>query len=368
MKHIYLAILFALATTLIATPVFAQTTRGGDRICTSGSLVLNSEDVVDSLILFGCGARISSNAHVRKDIVSFGGQVVVEQGARVDRDVVIFGTGLRFTSSRSDSAIDQAVLKDVGPNQIAGTVGRDVAVVIGDLVLEPSADIGRNVTVVSGTIEQKEGAIVRGRSVREPPSVRAPIAPPPPSLDVASSIASMIASIIRGFLFTLGLVAVGVFIVAVWPQQTSQVSQVARDSALPSLGVGCLTIIVALTLGIGLIVTLCGIPIAALLFLALALAWLVGWIALGEFTGRKVLEPLHVRDSLKTPIAAVVVGVILLTLIGLAPIIGWFATTIAATIGIGAVVLTRFGTRSYPSSPSALAPVASPTSSDTSQP
>jgi hypothetical protein len=358
MKHILLAVALAfLVAPLIATPVFAQAPRGGDRVCTSGSLVLNSDEVVDSVILFGCGARISSGAHVRKDIASFGGQVIAEQGARIDGDVVIFGTGLRFSSSRSDSTgTDGAVLKDVGANHIASTVGGDVAVIIGDLVLESTADIGRNVTVVSGAIERKEGAIVRGRLVREPSSIRPPVAPLSPNLDAASSIGSMIGSLISGFLFTVGLAAIGMFMVSVWPQQTNQVSQVARDSALPSLGVGCLTIVVALTMGIGLIVTLCGIPIAALVFLALSLAWLVGWIALGEFTGSKVLEPLHVRDSLKTPIAAVVVGVVLLALIGLVPIIGWFVTTVAATIGIGAVVLTRFGTRSYPASPSGLAP------------
>src|SRR5574341_2130158 len=103
MKRVNLAILLALVATLIATPVFAQALRGGDRICTTGSLVLNSEDVVDSVILFRCGARITSGAHVRKDIVSLGGQVVVEQGAKVDRSVVVVGSA--------------------GPVQIAGAVG-----------------------------------------------------------------------------------------------------------------------------------------------------------------------------------------------------------------------------------------------------
>jgi hypothetical protein len=351
MKRFLLTVALVVIATFSATPVFAQAARVGDRVCTGGSIVLDSNAVVDNVILFGCGARISSGAHVQRDVVSLGGQVIVEQEAKIDRSVVVVGSAL--------------------PVQIAGSVEQDVVAVLADVTLDSTAVVGRDLVVVRGRIDQKEGAVVRGRSVRPEPSARIPPVTPRPlfpgnSLDLFG----IARSIVSGILFTVSLAAIGMFVVAVWPQQTTQVSQVARDSAIPSLGVGCLTIIVAITLGIGLIVTLCGIPVAVLLFMALMLAWLVGWIALSEFVGSRVLAPFNLRDSLKTPIVAVVLGVVLLALIGLPPFIGWFITTIAATIGIGAVVLTRFGTRSYPA-PSTVPPataVAPQASTDVTKP
>lgn len=339
MKHIFVALVMALLfATAVATPVFAQGPRPGDRMCTGGSIVLDATSVVDNVFLFGCGARISSEAHVQRDVISFGGQVVLEQGAQVDRSIIIIGSG--------------------GPIQISGNVGRDMVVVGSSLTLESSAVVGHDVILVGGTLDRKEGAVVRGRIERGQPSVT--VSPGTPFRNVGFGspfdLFGIVRSLISGFLFTLGLVAVGMLTVSFWPSQTSQVGRVALDSALPSLGVGCLTVIVALTLGIGLIVTLCGIPFAVVLFFALALAWLVGWIAVGQVAGRKILDPLHVRESLKTPVVAVIVGLILLALISLAPIIGWFISVITATIGIGAVVLSRFGTRPYPSNAPALSP------------
>lgn len=348
MKHIFVAVVLALFfATTVATPALAQGPRTGDRLCTGGSAVLNSKDVVDNMILVGCGARISSGARVQRDIVSIGGQVVLEEEARVERSIVVVGSS--------------------GPVQISGTVGRDVVVVGAGLTLEPTAVIEHDVVVVGGTIVRKEGAVVRGRTERGEPSVRIPAVPPsplsPPNVRTSSplDLFGVVRSLITGFLFTLGLIAVGMLTVSFWPSQTQQVGRVALDSALPSLGVGCLTQIVTITLGIALVITLCGIPIAAVMFLALALAWLVGWIAVGQMAGSKILDPLNVRESLKTPIVAVIVGIVLLALISLAPIIGWFVSMIAATIGIGAVVLSRFGTRSYPATPSALPPTTTST-------
>jgi hypothetical protein len=88
----------------------------------------------------------------------------------------------------------------------------------------------------------------------------------------------------------------------------------------------------------------------------LTLAWLVGWIALGRLAGDKVLRALKRQEIV--PVIAVVVGIILLALIGVVPVIGWFIALLVSTLGIGAVVLTRFGTRAYPTQSLAPVPVA----------
>jgi hypothetical protein len=145
------------------------------------------------------------------------------------------------------------------------------------------------------------------------------------------------------------------------PAQTKQVSDTAEKSTLPSLGVGCLTLLAAFPLFILLIILIITIPAALLLPVALIVAWLFGWIALGRLVGEKVMEALKARESLNVPIVAVVVGIILLAIVGAVPFVGWLISLVVGLIAIGAVVLTRFGTRPYPPltpAPVAIAPAA----------
>jgi len=309
-------------------------------LCMSGTTVVKSDDTVDSVLLFGCGARIESGARVRKDVVSFGGNVVLEQGTRVEGDVVVFG----------------------GNVSIAGEVRQDVTVFGGNVTLAPTAVVGSNLITFGGFVDRKEGATVRGRITRgerfyfpfEWTPVMMPFAFGGSALGMLTGMA---AGFVRGIFYALALAALGALVVVFLPTQTRQVSDTAYKSAMPSLGVGCLTLFVAVTLGILLIITLCGIPIALILFVALFIAWLFGWIALGWLIGEKVLAAAKVKETLSVPIVAVVVGIVLLAILGALPLAGWLIGLFVGSLGLGAVVLTRFGTRAYPLLASAAVPV-----------
>lgn len=342
MKRILILTLGLLLMAVAATPALAQGSRASDRVCTGGSTVIKSDEVVNSVLLFGCGARIESGAQVRKDIVSSGSDVVIEDKAVVQGDVVVFGGNLI----------------------VAGEVKQDVAVFGGNITLESTAIVGGDLAPIGGNLDRKEGAVVRGNTAPSTRGITPPRAPTPPRVPSASDWAerfnnpvSMFFGLVRGVLGVLAFIALGALTVAFWPVQTKQVADVAQSSALPSLGVGCLTWVAAFTLMLLLVITLCGIPFAAFIGLAFIVAMLVGWVALGRLTGEKILTALKLRQADNVVIAAVV-GVFLLALLSAAPIVGWFAGMVLATLGLGAVVLTRFGTRKYPS----VAPaVASPT-------
>ena len=51
------------------------------------------------------------------------------------------------------------------------------------------------------------------------------------------------------------------------------------------------------------------------------------------------------------PVLAVIVGILILMIVGQVPILGWLVSCIVGLLGMGAVVLTRFGTRVYPTPP-----------------
>lgn len=346
MKRVIGLLIALLIVAFAATPAFAQGTRPGDRICTGGTTTVRSDDTVNSVVLFGCGARIENGARVRKDVVSFGGNVVIEQGVTVAGDVAVFGGNL------SD----------------AGEIQGDVTVFGGNITLDSTAVVAGNVTPMGGFLDRKEGAVVRGRTTQG----RMPVPPVPPSSSFPLAVGGglfggtvgAVFGIVRGLLAALAIAAIGALTVSFWPQQTKQVGDVARDAALPSLGVGCLTTIVAFALGLLLIITICGIPITLVMWLAFALASLVGWIAIGRLVGEKILDAAKARETWHTPVIAVVVGILLLGLIGVAPFVGGLVAFAIATMGIGAVVLTRFGTRAYPQTltPVSVAPVVVPAS------
>jgi hypothetical protein len=94
---------------------------------------------------------------------------------------------------------------------------------------------------------------------------------------------------------------------------------------------------------------LLGFGIIAAASVALVVAWLMGWIALGQRVGQRLLDMLGNRDP--APAASAAVGTAVLTLfwLGLAPLcgMGWLIFAVLSPLGLGAVLLSRFGSQDY---------------------
>jgi hypothetical protein len=113
-----------------------------------------------------------------------------------------------------------------------------------------------------------------------------------------------------------------------------------------------LTVGAATALIIVLAITVCLSPLAALAALGLGAAGLFGWIGVGTLVGERLLQALNARGI--APIWAAGLGTLLITLIStglsaafcLAPF-GWLMVFVLGCLGLGAVVLTRFGTTDY---------------------
>jgi hypothetical protein len=333
MKRLILVLMMLVVLTFAATPAFAQGSRGGDQFCTGGNTTVHAEDTVNSLVLFGCNAVVQNGARINKDVISFGGNVTIEQGVRIDGDVVVFGGNL----------------------SLAGNAMRDVTIFGGNVTLEATAVVERDVVTMGGNVDQKEGATVKGRVTRGESGFTRPVPPVPPAVaptvfasGLAGGLMGAAWAFVRAVLYALALAALGALVVVFLPQQARQVIDVSQKSAMPSLGVGCLTIFVAITLSILLIITICGIPFGVFLLIAFAVASAFGWIAVGWLVGEKIMDSVKVRESWKTPVITVIVGVILLAVVSAVPIVGWIVSMFFGLLGLGAVVLTRFGTRPYP--------------------
>jgi len=330
MKRLMGILIAVLLVAFAATPAMAQGTRG-DRLCTGGSEVIRAEETVNSVVLFGCGARIQKGAQVSRDVVSFGGDVVMEESARVRNDAVVFG----------------------GDLDVSGTIDGDVTVFGGRLTLQPTAVVNGDVLAFGGSLDRKDGAVVRGQIKRNTGSV--PPIPPVPSIRNGwNFLGDMVWGFVQSFFMAVGLGVLGALILVFMPKQLGQVREVAETSALPSIGVGCLTLLVVPPLMILFIITCLGIPISAILGIALVAAAAFGWIAIAILLGERLLNALKVKNSV--PLLAMVAGLLALWLVSAVPVLGWLIGLFLGALAVGAVVLTRFGTRPYPYMPPPTAP------------
>jgi hypothetical protein len=161
------------------------------------------------------------------------------------------------------------------------------------------------------------------------------------------------------------------------PEQMLNVRQTVLESAPLSFGLGLITSIVALVaipLAVLLLATFCLaiIPIAA--YLLLGIAALFGWIVVGQIIGERLLavsgrtQPDFIFSSLVG--MSVLILLAKMPVIGQIPCIGFLLNLFGSIVffvvvltGLGAVLLTRFGTRLYPApaygSPGSAGPAAS---------
>ncbi|MCB0167610.1 MAG: polymer-forming cytoskeletal protein [Anaerolineae bacterium] len=363
--------ILTLALTLILLLVFAvpalaqEPDSKGDQVVFGDNYVLGAEQTHNgNLAVLGGSATLEVDSELDGDLAVFGGNFSAKEGAEIDGDVIVFG----------------------GNVNIDGKINGDLAAIGGNVNLSDTAVVDGDIGLIGGQVNKAEGAKVTGDvqgltkfhndfgsddddgipsidSLPNPPSP-----PAPPDFNYRNhdggrdSMFGWIAAIIGNILWTVALLVVlGVItwlVAAFMPEQMYNVRETLTTSAPLSFGVGLLTSIVAAVLipvAALLVITICLAIVPMVAYIALGIATLFGWIVIGHILGERLLaaggrpQPGLIMSS--------IVGVSILTLltnmpvIGLIACIGFIGKAIGALIamaGLGAVLLTRFGTRPYP--------------------
>lgn len=139
--------------------------------------------------------------------------------------------------------------------------------------------------------------------------------------------------------------ALGFVIMALFPEHVLFVRTTLINRMKRSVLVGLLSILLAPIVLIILVALVIGIPVAIIVGLGLVAAWALGTVSVGWQLGKYLIgkiAPQHNTRSLQ--IAA---GMAILTLAGMLPVIGPLVTVGTGLLGLGAVFLSRFGTRLY---------------------
>jgi hypothetical protein len=324
MKNSLKLLTLVLLLALFALPTSAVYARG------------SSSGMLDGRVIFGDNFTLASGDTLTGDLVVFGGNVQVEEEAVIQGDMVVIG----------------------GNVTMDGTVTGSTVIVGGSTSMGESAVIKGDLVTVGGSLSRNPGSEVEGEIVTnipapdivipnmQVPDVPTPPSPPsPPDVWVFNPL---------GDFFRMFGTAIAVSLLAMLASlflqpQIERVSQAIVGQPVITGTIGLLTGVITPFVLVILAITIILIPVVVIAAAALALAWLFGMIAIGTEVGERFTRAINqtwappLTAGLGTFLMMLVVGGI-----GMIPCIGWLATSLVALVGIGGVVLTLFGTQTYP--------------------
>jgi cytoskeletal protein CcmA (bactofilin family) len=332
----------------------------------------------------------------------------VEIAGTVEGDLAVISGDLSLAES---GVVEGEAFVMSGDAQIAGRVGGDMSVMFGDMELDSTAVVERDLMVMSGNLHRHEGAQVQGDEMPEiafphlplfremperperprmPERMEIPPVPEVPEMPEVPTVPSIPHREVRpdtfgqqvgrfvGRVFAVSImsmlfVGLGLLVVFVWPRHTHRVSSCIAAMPLQSFVLGLLTFVIAafaealamvlmiiILVAAAFISTVILIPIGLLLILlsvlvllpvpiALAGGIVLGWVALAELVGRKVIKLLNA--GYVQPLGATLVGLIVTVPIAallwiISPLCcAWPFIILLTSVGLGAVFHTRFGTQ-----------------------
>jgi hypothetical protein len=248
-----------------------------------------------------------------------------------------------------------------GMLDISGEVDQDIFALGGIVTLGPTAVVHGDVITIGAIVNRSELAQVEGQVTEgtydEGFSLALPgIVLPPAVGRIEMPIRgwapfNMFFSAGWGILKALIMAGLAVLAVMFWPERAARVSRTTTAQPVVAFLIGLVTVLFVGTLIVVLAITICLSPISVIAGLILAAATFFGWVGLGLAIGWRMAQTFK-RDW--HPATQAGVGTLVLSLViyavGLIPCLGGFFGVILWMLGLGAVVLTRFGGQDSPPS------------------
>jgi cytoskeletal protein CcmA (bactofilin family) len=346
-KRVVGALMIALLVPLVA---YGATFRSGDAVdLRPGEIVY--EDV------YAAGGTVTSGSQIVGDLYAGGGTVLVT--GQVSADVVVGGGTVTITSAIGDDlrvgggtivvqgtingdavigggqvhlagrSIGGDVLAGGGLIRIEAPVGGDVRVGGGEIVI--NAPVAGNVhveaekvtlgsrAVISGNFTYKspteavieEGAVVRGATTYTP-------APSRGAAGAALAAFVSIAMLIKLLMFLVGALVFGL----VFRRYSTHIVRDSFSKPLPELGRGLLVLIATPVLSVLLMVTVIGIPLGILGMISFVGLMIFSWLLAPVLLGSFIYQWFNKGDYVVTW-QSILIGVLVYTLLGVVPIVGW---------------------------------------------
>ena len=293
--------------------------------------------------------RLTSSDELIGNLAVIGGTATLDEGSTMTGDVFLTG----------------------GTLTVSGTVNGDFIAIGGAVNIEDTADINGNISLIGATIKKSPLAEINGEITEQSPKFFDFNLSDPKAINFPfTAKTSILTKMLQASLQALAMAALAVILGLLLPNQIKRVADTISKEPLVTGGVGLLTIVVAPIILVLLTITVILIPVTLLGSLLVGLAILFGWIAIGYEIGQRLSV---LFKTTWHPSIAAGIGVLLLGLVTgfatLIPCVGWLIGVIVAILGLGAVVISRFGSSKYankmvqavvPSTPITPAPPSTP--------
>jgi uncharacterized RDD family membrane protein YckC len=289
-----------------------------------------------------------------RQIVTVGKDSVLLAGESAEDVVAIMG------NSEADGHVSDAVVAVLGNVTVNGTVGSggavgvlgnvyingkvdgDVVAVLGNVKLGPQAVIGGEVTEVMGTLERSPTSVIHGGTVGVMSGVFGNVdalhswirdclffgRPLAPNLDVAWA-----------WWLALATLAFYVLIAAIFQDGVRRCVHTLEAHPGPSILTTLIVVLLLPLVLLALCITVIGIPVIPLLFIALFCAGIFGRVVALGWLGGRCLRLTHSQIALRAPLEVLVGGVIVLALY-MVPVLGFLLYVLLGVFGFGAVMYT----------------------------
>jgi hypothetical protein len=257
------------------------------RVTTGVPLTIAKGERVENAVAYGGPVTVEEGAHVEGDAVAFGGDVILKRGSVVEGDAVSFG----------------------------GTVVREPgAIVEGQTASMGGTTLG---TVMARSASKANRATKHEEAAREDDGFSLP-------------------TFLVQFATLFGL---GFMLLVLAPGRMKAMESSINAEFTKNSVVGVLGVIALVPLTLLLCVTIIGIPVAMLMWMLLALAVPAGVALVANVLGTR-LPTGRIR---KTQAIALALGVLVLLVAFHIPVMGVLALLAVVSVGLGAMIRTRFG-------------------------
>ena len=271
----------------------------------------------------GAAKDITVSAGETQDkVFSLGGHVVIDGNVR--EDVMVIG----------------------GSITVSGEVGQSVVGIGSHIVIMSSAKIGEDLAALGGTLEKEPGCSVAGDTIYFQTRELGDRLFKDGLLEGALSLSIIPIIIVVKLVVIFLWLIVAVMGAALFPKPIAFAAGEIRRHFWPALGTGIVAILIFTMLvffAALLSFILIGIPIALALGVAGFIIKVFGRLAVFYLLGASVLG--GYRSRAVSAMGAVLMGLLLFSLAGFVPVLGFLFTLGMSVLGWGIVFRTKFGSR-----------------------
>ncbi|MGB2906409.1 MAG: polymer-forming cytoskeletal protein [Candidatus Aminicenantaceae bacterium] len=296
MKHRGAVLAVALVLLLMGSvPLFGQ-----QGFSLKNDIVVESGDVQENV--FSIGGSIHIKGKVEKTVIAIGGTIIVE-----------------------------------------GEVGEAVMGIGTEIILKSSGRIEGDLVAFGGTLTKAPGAVIEGDTVyfKADEGIGKLIQE---GLFGRTGISLIPLLIILRLIMAFIWFILAVVLLAIFPRQVTFAADQIRKAFWPVFvtGVLCIVVFSGLVVFAALLsLVLIGLPILAALIIIGVIIKIFGQVILFFFFGELVYKAFSRKPT--PPFLAVTVGFVLVTVIGMIPILGALFSLVLSIIGWGVVIRTKFG-------------------------